>query len=170
MNKILIGLICIMGLGWGLTFCDLMETEELLTEYEISANAAIKLNEEYLEEIDQLNARIDEILNYRFTREEKFKIAASVYDVDFNMLYAIAKLETGNFTSGLFVNNNNPGGMRGSSGWMSFDSEFEGIMEMARLLRYYYLDQGLTTLEEIGSKYCPDTAENWAGKVRSLME
>ena len=99
-----------------------------------------------------------------------FEIAAKAYDVDYNMLYAIARLETGNFTSSLFVNNHNPGGMRSSSGWLSYDSDFEGIMEMARLIRRNYLDQGLTTLEEIGSKYCPNTAENWAVKVRALMK
>lgn len=102
------------------------------------------------------------------TIEEMFRLAASTYDVDYDMLYAIARLETGNFTSNLFVNSNNAGGMRGSD-WLSFDSQQEGIMEMARLLRYNYIDQGLTTVEQIAVKYCPPTSSDWASKVRQLM-
>lgn len=170
MNKILICLICVLGLGWALTYYDLKETENLLMESEYEATAAIELNKKYLLEIDNLKLENEELLNKEYTIEEMFRIAAEVYDVDFNMLYAIAKLETGNFTSTLFTHSHNPGGMRGSSGWLSFDSDFEGIMEMARLIRRNYLDQGLTTLEEIGSKYCPNTAENWAAKVRALMK
>lgn len=170
MNKILISLICFLGIGWILSSQALSETRELLTESEYRIAAAVNLNKEYLAEIEELNIKIEELSNKEFTIEEMFEIAAKVYDVDYNMLYAIARLETGNFTSSLFVNNHNPGGMKGSSGWLSYDSDFEGIMEMARLIRRSYLDQGLTTVEEIGSKYCPNTAENWAAKVRSLMK
>jgi hypothetical protein len=84
------------------------------------------------------------------------------------MLYAIARLETGNFTSGLCVNNNNYGGMRYNGEWLSYDSKLEGIMEMARLLKRNYIDYGLTTPELIAPKYCPNS-DTWANQVRGLM-
>lgn len=115
------------------------------------------LKENFIDRLDELSI------------EEMFKVAANVYDLDFNLVYAIARLETGHFTSNLWLNNNNPGGIKANNGWASYSSRFVGIMEMCRLLRYSYIDQGLTTPEAIGSKYCPDPSEGWAAKVNQLM-
>jgi hypothetical protein len=49
-------------------------------------------------------------------------------------------------------------------------------MEMARLLRLFYIDQGLTTIEQIQRKYAPVGADNdlnninrhWTSSVTSL--
>lgn len=117
----------------------------------------------------QLTMQVEELADQEFSLKEKFKIAAEVYSIDEKMLYAIAKLETGNFTSSLFKNNNNPGGIKSGSGWAKYDTEFQGIMEMARLLKKNYIDKGLNTPEKIGPKYCPNS-DSWAKKVRSLME
>ena len=135
---------------------------ELIDEYQTMIEL-YELENETLKE--NLIVRLNEL-----TIEEMFKVAANVYDLDFNLVYAIARLETDNFTSGLWLNSNNPGGIKSGSGWASYSSQFVGIMEMCRLLRYSYIDQGLTTPEAIGSKYCPDPSEGWADKVNQLMQ
>ncbi len=158
MKKILFGLTCIMFLSF------LLVNNEL-TALKNERDILIKQNE-------QLTLQVAELSNQTFSREEMFEVAAEVYRVDPVLLYAIARHETGNFTSRLFVENNNPGGIKdfnSASGWASYDSEFEGIMEMARLIRRGYYDYGLDTPEEIGAKYCPDGTD-WAGAIRILMK
>lgn len=143
---------------------ELVQTEKQLQEANYQIEDLITTLENRTKELERASSVQYEDL----TIEEMFRLAASTYDVDYDMLYAIARLETGNFTSNLFVNSNNPGGMRGSD-WLSFDSKQEGIMEMARLLRYNYINKGLTTVEQIATKYCPPTSSDWASKVRQLM-
>lgn len=158
MKKILFGLICVMLLSF------LLVNNEL-TALKNERDILIKQNE-------QLTLQVAELSNQTFSREEMFDVAAEVYRVDPIMLYAIARHETGNFKSRLFVENNNPGGIKDSdsaSGWASYGSEFEGIMEMARLIRRGYYNYGLDTPEEIGAKYCPDGTD-WAGAIRRLMK
>lgn len=158
MKKILFGLICVMFLSF------LLVNNEL-TALKNERDVLIKQNEE-------LTLQVAELSNKTFSREEMFDVAAEVYRVDSIMLYAIARHETGNFTSRLFVENNNPGGIKdfdSASGWASYGSEFEGIMEMARLIRRGYYNYGLDTPEEIGAKYCPDGTD-WAGAIRRLMK
>lgn len=128
--------------------------------------------ESLIEQNEQLTLQVEELSNQIFSREEMFDIAAEVYRVDPVMLYAIARHETGNFKSKLFIENNNPGGIKdfdSASGWASYGSEFEGIMEMARLIRRGYYNHGLDTPEEIGPVYCPDGTD-WAGAIRRLMK
>lgn len=158
MKKILFGLICVMLLSF------LLVNNEL-TALKNERDVLIQQNE-------QLTLQVAELSNQTFSREEMFDVAAEVYRVDPVMLYAIARHETGNFTSKLFVENNNPGGIKdfdSTSGWASYGSEFEGIMEMARLIRRGYYNYGLDTPEEIGAKYCPDGTD-WAGAIRRLMK
>ena len=158
MKKILFGLICVMFLSF------LLVNNELTT-LKNERDVLIKQNE-------QLTLQVAELSNQTFSREEMFDIAAEVYRIDPVMLYAIARHETGNFTSRLFKEDNNPGGIKdfdSASGWASYDSEFEGIMEMARLIRRGYYNYGLDTPEEIGAKYCPDGTD-WAGAIRRLMK
>ena len=158
MKKILFGLICVMLLSF------LLVNNEL-TALKNERDVLIKQNEE-------LTLQVAELSNKTFSREEMFDVAAEVYRVDPIMLYAIARHETGNFKSRLFVENNNPGGIKdfdSASGWASYGSEFEGIMEMARLIRRGYYNYGLDTPEEIGAKYCPDGTD-WAGAIRRLMK
>ena len=141
----------------------LLDTKSnIIEEYQ----AAVDL---YTIENDLLKENLIVRLN-ELTIEEMFKVAANVYDLDFNLVYAIARLETGNFTSGLWLNNNNPGGIKSGSGWAGYHSQFVGIMEMCRILRYGYIDQGLTTPEAISKKYCPNPSEGWADKVNQLMQ
>ena len=140
----------------------------------IEKNSQIKELESDIDNLNQiikeLNLELNEAHNYNFsdlTLEQKFRIAAKEYEIDYKLVYAIAVLETGNFTSNLWINHNNPGGMR-TTDWLSFNSQFEGIMAMTRNIRNNYYNLGLDTPEKMESKYCPD-GSSWASKVRNIM-
>lgn len=152
-----------------ITFCLLLLISNLLLNHNLNQQLIIVKDQDIL--IKKYENEIEELMNDTFSRKEMFQIAAEVYQIDFNLIYAIAKHETGHFKSKLFIENNNPGGIKdfySESGWAKYDSEFEGIMEMARLLRNNYYDYGLNTLEKIGTKYCPNNPE-WAKEVGSLI-
>lgn len=120
-------------------------------------NEIIKLDKDFVDKISNL------------TTEEMFLIGCEIYQLDFYLVYAIAIHETGWFTSNLFVNHNNPGGIKTNGGWAHYNSKFEGIISMCSLLKNYYINMNLTTPELIGKKYCPDTASDWTLKVNQLM-
>lgn len=140
-----------------------------LEEEIVELKAEIQTLETSLEETNIKLKRAQETQFDNLTVKEMFRIAADTYSVDYSLLYAIGRLESGNFTSDLYINKNNVGGMRYDGEWLSYLSKQEGIMELARLIRKNYIDQGLTTPEAIGRKYCPDTAEDWAKKIKTIM-
>ena len=79
------------------------------------------------------------------------------------LLTAIAIHETANGNSKAVIEKNNVGGImeNAEKGILAkFEDVDISIVEMARILKKYYIDQGLTTIELIGSKYCPVGAEN----------
>lgn len=76
------------------------------------------------------------------------------------LVAAIARHETGNGTSHAVKTLNNPGGLMGNNGLMRFNSLESGIEKMIIVLKEYYIDQGLTTIEQIQKKYCPIGASN----------
>ena len=86
--------------------------------------------------------------------------AGKKYDLDPNLLSAIAIHETGNGTSRAANEKNNIAGMMGKNGLRSYDSVEESIFDMARNLRQNYVDQGKTTIAAIGAKYAPVGAGN----------
>ena len=86
--------------------------------------------------------------------------AGKKYDLDPNFLSAIAIHETGNGSSRAVNEKNNVAGMMGKNGLRSYDSLEESIFDMARNLRQNYLNQGKTTIAEIGAKYAPVGAGN----------
>ena len=49
-----------------------------------------------------------------------------------------------------------------------YESLEEGIEAFVRNLAENYFGQGLTTVDEIGEKYCPGNTE-WASIVKELM-
>lgn len=168
MNKILIAVLAsLLGFIGTQYYFVKKDYNQLELEY-IYAQDLISEQKMCIDELEQKLLHTEQAQFDDLTTEQMFRLAAKTYGVDFSMLYAIARLETGNFTSGLYLENNNPGGMRTSDGWLSYGSKLEGIMEMARLLKRNYIDYGLTTPELIGPKYCPDS-DTWATKVRALM-
>ena len=78
------------------------------------------------------------------------------------LVVAISKHETGNWTSNLYKNNNNFGGIYNSKEqkFYSYESNDKGLQVFVNLLKNNYFGKGLDTIEEIGSKYCPVGAEN----------
>lgn len=76
------------------------------------------------------------------------------------MIMAISKQETGHWSSSAFKNGNNLGGIMGTNGLKSYDTLEQGIKSMVHLLKNYYIDKGLDTLEKIQTKYCPIGASN----------
>lgn len=102
------------------------------------------------------------------TIEDKIGLACNQYGVSFDIALAIARLETGNFTSHAYKYKNNPGGLSVNEKPMSFSTIEEGVDAFVGNLSKNYIQKGLTTVEAIGKKYCPKNPK-WAKLVRSLM-
>ena len=75
---------------------------------------------------------------------------------------AITKHETGTYTSSLFKNNNNIGGLYNSNDkcFYTYISVEDGIDAYIRNLKNGYFDKGLNTIEKIQGKYAPINAAN----------
>ena len=137
---------------------DIIRLETTIIEQEtIIIEKEIELNQEFDTMLETLDV------------EDMFKVASAIYDIDYLLPYAIAIHETGWFKSSLYLNKNNPGGIKDGDGWRAYNSKFEGIVEMCAMLKKHYINKGLTTPELIGTRYCPDTASDWAFKVNQLM-
>jgi LAS superfamily LD-carboxypeptidase LdcB len=95
-------------------------------------------------------------------KEDVFNAAAKKYGLDPALLMAIAMHETGKGTSTMVAERNNPGGLFDSNAndYYRFASVDEGIDAMAKNLKEKYIDQGLTTIEAIQTKYAPVGAAN----------
>lgn len=102
------------------------------------------------------------------TYDDMIEYWCMVYDVDSNLAIAIARLETGHYTSEIFLECNNFGGMLGSKGFMKFRNSMEGCEAFVGMLKYGYIDQGLDTPEKMQPKYCPVNPQ-WSTLVRRLM-
>lgn len=89
------------------------------------------------------------------------------------LLISISKHETGTWTSKAFINDNNFGGIMNNGELKHYNSYEEGLNDFVRILKTYYFEKGLNTIEEIGAKYCPVGAANdpnglnkyWVGSV-----
>ena len=101
---------------------------------------------------------------------------AKVMGVDRCLLYAICKTEC-NFGSELFVNANNPAGLRDNGSWWKFDTKEEGFIETCtEIIKYYHkIDCPLTdisydTIVKIGAIHAPvsDENEGWVDAVWSI--
>ena len=100
--------------------------------------------------------------------EEKIRLACERYSVDYRIVLAIARLETGWFKSSAFLNRNNPGGLSRNEVPMSFSTQEEGVEAFVSNLKRNYFDQGLDSPSKIGTKYCPVNPQ-WASMVERLM-
>lgn len=103
------------------------------------------------------------------TYDDMIEYWCMVYEVDSNLATAIARLETGHYTSEVFIECNNFGGMTGSKGFMEFRNSMEGCEAFVEMLKYGYIDQGLDTPEKMQKKYCP-VNPRWSSLVRRLMK
>lgn len=95
---------------------------------------------------------------------------ADKYSLDFRLVTAIAQQES-NLCKII------PPGSYNCWGWgihekgtLGFDSFEEGIDVVSQGLRQNYLDKGYNTIEEIMSKYTPQSNGSWARGVTSFMQ
>lgn len=89
-----------------------------------------------------------------------FITAGQKYNLNPLFLAAIAQHETGNGSSRAILEKNNVAGMMGRNGLRTYATLQESIEAMASNLRRNYLNQGLTTISQIGAKYAPVGASN----------
>ena len=105
--------------------------------------------------------------------------SAIEYGLDHNqalLVVAISRHETGGWSSSLYVNNNNFGGLYNSSAkkFFSYETKEDGLNAMLNTLSKSYFNKGLTTIESIGAKYCPvgandnGTNKYWVGSVTKI--
>lgn len=106
----------------------------------------------------------------------KIKTIADEYDVDWKLAIAISKHETGNYKSNAFKNLNNVGGNFRKGKLMKFETLEEGIKFFVNNIKVNYINKGLTSIEDIGNKYCPvginDNGNNkyWIPRVTKNYE
>lgn len=88
--------------------------------------------------------------------------------VDPYLAIAVARHETGHYTSDAFVNGYNFGGMTGSEGVMYFESLQDGLSKYVEMLEWY-VEDGLDTPVEMNQRYCPPDS-HWSVSVSSIMD
>lgn len=109
-----------------------------------------------------------------------FARAGQQYNVNPALMAAIGQQESAFGTAGIVKDHayNYYGLTKSGGGWAEFSSWEEAINNHARYLREGYLDKGLTTIPQIGSKYAPVGASNdpnnlnnnWAKGVQSHFD
>ncbi len=96
---------------------------------------------------------------------DSFMESCIKYDLDCYLLPAIAGLES-SFGQAIYPNSYNPFGW--GRGLVMFSSWAEAIDTVGKGLREDYIDQGATTVEQIGAIYCE--GNTWAGKVQYFIK
>lgn len=104
------------------------------------------------------------------TPEYLIMMACNYYEIEYKIPLAIAKLETGHFTSRAFKEGNNVGGMSVNEVPIEYDSLKVGVDAFVKNLAQNYFEKGLTSVESISEKYCPVNAESWSRTVNQLIE
>ena len=120
---------------------------------EADVSTSSKVTEKYSNKYDQ---KLYELcVKYNIEQYEKLVIA-------------ISRLETSHYSSEVFCNNNNFGGMFYVDHYMSFNSKDEGAEKFIKMLKFGYIDKGLNSASKMQSKYCPDNVE-WSTIVNKLI-
>ena len=120
-------------------------------------------------EAEENDIPVEEVVSKELSIEEKIERACEDYGVSYDLAIAIARLETGWFTSEAYIYGNNPGGMSVNEIPIVYESIEEGVDAFVRNLKENYISEGLTTPEEIGPKYCPINPD-WDDIVIELMK
>ena len=166
----------LIGFILGILYSYLFICQDLIKSAEVSENVALVQTYQEEENEPQKQNKVEITKEYECTLDKvscKIKKVAQDYGVDWRLAIAISIHETGNYTSYLFENQNNVGGMWNGAKeeFYSYDTLEDGIDAYISNLKYNYIDVGLTTIEEIGNIYCPiginDNGDNkyWTPKV-----
>ena len=153
-----------------------------ITKLQKELNSATKLINQKEQEVELLYKELDDLvkINDKLQKELKLnngtpreilEIACKEYEVDYILAVSIARVETGNFTSELFLKYNNLGGLSNDYEWYKYNTLIEGINAYVSMLKLEYIDKGLDTPEKMQPKYCPGKdGEHWISLVRKIME
>lgn len=96
--------------------------------------------------------------------------SADKYSIDFRLITAIAQQES-NLCKIIPPGSYNCWGWGITSvGTLGFDSYSDGIETVSKGIRENYLDKGYSTIEDIMSKYTPQSNGSWANAVNSFMD
>ena len=139
------------------------------------------LSSSIVEQVETLQNEIDNLLTQIKAKDNeiaRLKVIAKLNDTEKSIYYksieseltheqaillvAISKHETGNWTSELYKNNNNFGGLYNGKEekFYSYSNKEQGLQAFVNLLKNNYFGKGLKSIEEIGNKYCPVGASN----------
>ena len=115
----------------------------------------VKLLYKELDDLEKINNKLQKELKLsNGTPREILKIACKEYKVDYILAVSIARVETGNFTSEVFLKYNNLGGLSNDYVWYKYNTLIEGINAYVSILKIEYIDKGLDTPEKMQPKYC----------------
>lgn len=120
--------------------------------------------------LDELTAKLNRALHSNLSGTGYYYAKYSVdYGVDPYIAVGISLHETGcnSSCSNAVKKYNNVGGMRSGGGLITFSSLEEGIKSYIYNLKKNYYDYGLTTLEQINTKYA--SSSTWASQVNRYV-
>jgi len=128
------------------------------------------------EEINLISETVLENNNISTDESAMASIGDIIYEVEheyninaFHMM-AIMAHESGYGTSNAAINKNNLVGAMGSNGLIKYDSINESIDHFGSFLYGGYISQGRDSLEEISTKYCPNSSSSWTNKVTFMLD
>ena len=110
----------------------------------------------------------EEVTDTPVTVEEMITTEAEAAGIDEHLALAIARLETGHFTSDAYLTGNNVGGLSDNEVPRSYATLEDGVAAYIECLKTYYA-AGLTTPELIGERWCP-VNEKWVDIVKDIMQ
>jgi len=94
------------------------------------------------------------------------------YGINAFFTIAVMKLESGNGKSKLAKMKNNLFGLNATGGSNSqayaFDTKADSVRKFGKLIADAYVDEGYTTVEKVGGKYCPAN-DKWPALVKKIM-
>lgn len=132
--------------------------------------------------LTRLNMKMDDIDSKLSVKEyitvitpaevDIYEYASSLYNVSKELVVAIERHETGNYTSDLFINKNNTFGCKQLNGtWCNFDSTDQSTIELARTLAFKYKVKGeFFNLEHIVEDYCSTNCDTWVSSIEALLK
>ena len=153
-----------------------------IIELQKELDSATQLTNEKEQEVELLYKELDDLakINNKLEKELKLnngtpreilKIACKEYEIDYILAVSIARVETGNFTSEVFMKYNNLGGLSNDYEWYKYNTLIEGVNAYVSMLKLEYINKGLDTPEKMQPKYCPGKdGEHWISLVRKIME
>lgn len=105
-----------------------------------------------------------------YDNAQTFVTWADTYQFDYRLLPAIAMQES-NLCKYIYEGSHNCWGWGIYGGKVTrFDSYDQAIETISRGIKKYYIDKGLTTPEQIMSKYTPPSTGSWAHGVNTFLK